>query len=131
MNRTRMMTKTTEPVDANFIIQTKVSMKKSLIVLAALAAVSAHAAVVVVPARAVVVARPAPAPARVSAPAPKPATPVAAPKPAPAKTAPVEHDANVSNMPHTTPVVVPSVPVRSNAVNNKCDDERRKAGDCR
>ena len=100
-------------------------MKSKQLLYVALAVVcgAAQAAVVVVPARAVVVSRPAPAPVR-AAPAPaKPATPP------PAKTAPVvEHDANVSNVPAKT-VVVP--PVRSNTVNNQCDDKRRQAGDCR
>jgi flagellar basal body-associated protein FliL len=98
-------------------------MKSKHLLYVALAVVcgAAQAAVVVVPARAVVVSRPAPVRA---APAPaKPATPQ------PAKTAPVvEHDANVSNVPAKT-VVVP--PVRSNTVNNQCDDKRRQAGDCR
>ena len=100
-------------------------MKSKQLLYVALAVVcgAAQAAVVVVPARAVVVSRPAPAPVR-AAPAPaKPATPP------PAKTAPVvEHDANVSNVPAKT-VVAP--PVRSNTVNNQCDDKRRQAGDCR
>lgn len=99
--------------------------KLTLIVAAGLTIAMAQAAVaaVVVPARVVVVSRPA-TPVRAATPAPKAATPAKTPQPA------MENDANVSNMPpKVMPTVHPVVP--ANAVNSKCDDKRRQAGECR